>query len=237
MKASYFLFGAILAGVTLVSCDKDDKTQAFDGKLDSDSKKFSYALGMEIGTSLKNIGTEIDFAAFVAGAEAIQKGETTLMSDSDAAAEKNAVFTTLREKKQAKVEEDGQVTLKVEKAFLDSNKTKEGVISLPSGLQYKVIREGTGPKPKPTDKLKMNYRGTLMDGTEFDNSQRMGVPAVFDLGQIIPGMSEGLKLMKTGGKYQMWIPSALAYGSRQMSNEIKPYSTLIFEVELLEIIK
>jgi FKBP-type peptidyl-prolyl cis-trans isomerase len=237
MKASVFSALLISSALLVSSCDNASKTEKFDGKLDEEGTRFSYALGMEIGKSLKNIGAEINHEAFFAGVKTSFSGDSALLTEEEAAEVKGTVFNRVKEEKSAKVEAEGQVTLKAEKEFLEANKAKEGVISLPSGLQYKIIKDGTGANPKPSDKIKMNYRGTLIDGTEFDNSSKMGAPAEFAVGQIIPGMSEGLQLMKVGGKYQMWIPAALAYGPRQMSEIIKPYSTLIFEVELLGIVK
>jgi FKBP-type peptidyl-prolyl cis-trans isomerase len=237
MKTSVVAAGLIFSVLLALSCDNDSNVEKFDGKLDEEGTRFSYALGMEIGKSLTNIGAEINHEAFFAGVKSTFPGDSALLTEQEAAEIKETVFNRVKQEKSAKVEAEGQVTLRAEKEFFETNKAKEGVISLPGGLQYKVISDGTGPKPKAADKIKMNYRGTLLDGTEFDNSNKLGAPAEFAVGQIIPGMSEGLQLMKVGGKYQMWIPAALAYGPRQMSEIIKPYSTLVFDVELLGIVK
>ena len=121
------------------------------------------------------------------------------------------------------------------KAFLAANKKKPGVVTLPSGLQYKVLKEGTGKSPKVTDTVTVHYRGTLIDGTEFDSSYRRNEPATFEVGQIIPGWVEALQLMKTGAKWQLFIPSELAYGEQGAGSQIGPNSVLLFEVELLSI--
>ena len=121
--------------------------------------------------------------------------------------------------------------------FLAENKEKEGVITLPSGLQYKVIKEGKGAKPTETDRVKVNYRGTLIDGKEFDSSYKRNEPATFRANQVIKGWTEALTMMPVGSKWELYIPSELAYGTRETGGDIKPYSALIFEVELLEIVK
>ena len=121
--------------------------------------------------------------------------------------------------------------------FLAENKEKEGVITLPSGLQYKVIKEGKGAKPTETDRVKVNYRGTLIDGKEFDSSYKRNEPATFRANQVIKGWTEALTMMPVGSKWELYIPSELAYGTRETGGDIKPFSTLIFEVELLEIVK
>jgi FKBP-type peptidyl-prolyl cis-trans isomerase FklB len=120
-------------------------------------------------------------------------------------------------------------------AFLAANKTKEGVVTLPSGLQYKILKEGTGPKPTPADSVVCNYRGTLIDGKEFDSSYKRGQPATFPVGQVIKGWTEALQLMPVGSKWQLFVPPDLAYGDRGAGPDIGPGATLIFEVELISI--
>jgi FKBP-type peptidyl-prolyl cis-trans isomerase FklB len=120
-------------------------------------------------------------------------------------------------------------------AFLAANKTKEGVVTLPSGLQYKILKEGTGPKPTPADSVVCNYRGTLIDGKEFDSSYKRGQPATFPVGQVIKGWTEALQLMPVGSKWQLFVPADLAYGDRGAGPDIGPGATLIFEVELISI--
>jgi FKBP-type peptidyl-prolyl cis-trans isomerase FklB len=129
----------------------------------------------------------------------------------------------------------GDANKKEGDAFLAANKTKEGVVTLPSGLQYKILQEGTGPKPTASDTVVCNYRGTLLNGTEFDSSYKRGQPATFAVGQVIHGWTEALQLMTVGSKWQLFIPPDLAYGPRGAGNDIGPNATLVFEVELVSI--
>lgn len=131
--------------------------------------------------------------------------------------------------------EKAEANLKAGEAFLEANKLKPGVITLPSGLQYEVLHEGTGPKPKASNKVTCHYHGTLIDGTVFDSSVKRGVPATFPLNMVIKGWTEGLQLMNVGSKWRFFIPAALGYGSKQVSAEIGPNSTLVFDVELIDI--
>ena len=146
-----------------------------------------------------------------------------------------ALQNDLRQKQQAKMQEAGAANLKAGQDFLAANKTKEGVVTLPSGLQYKILTEGTGPKPSADDSVVCNYRGTLLDNTEFDSSYKRGQPTTFQVGQVIRGWTEALQLMPVGSKWQLFIPPDLAYGPRGAGANIGPNATLIFEVELLSI--
>jgi FKBP-type peptidyl-prolyl cis-trans isomerase FklB len=136
---------------------------------------------------------------------------------------------------QAKMAIEAQANKKIGEAFLAANKSKDGVITLPSGLQYKILQQGTGPKPAATDTIVCNYQGTLLDGTEFDSSAKHGKPAEITINRVIPGWTEALQLMPVGSKWQLFVPSNLAYGDQQAGPQIVPGSTLIFEVELLSI--
>src|SRR5271169_989304 len=146
-----------------------------------------------------------------------------------------ALQADLRKKGEEKMLVQGEANKKQGDAFLAENKTKEGVVTLPSGLQYKILKEGTGPKPTASDTVVTNYRGTLLNGTVFDSSYKRGQPATFGVGQVIKGWTEALQLMPTGSKWQLFIPPALAYGERGAGADIGPNATLIFEVELLSI--
>src|ERR1700724_3269296 len=141
----------------------------------------------------------------------------------------------MRAKQEADIQKAGEINKKAGDDFLAQNKAKEGVVALPDGLQYKILKEGTGPKPSATDSVGCNYRGTLLDGTEFDSSYKRGQPATFPVNGVIKGWTEALQLMKVGSKYQVVIPSGLAYGERGAGRDIEPNSTLIFDVELLDV--
>jgi FKBP-type peptidyl-prolyl cis-trans isomerase FklB len=157
------------------------------------------------------------------------------MSDKDMEATMNAFQQEMMSKMQAKQKVEGEKNKKEGEAFLEANKKKEGVVTLPSGLQYKILKAGTGAKPTAKDTVKVNYRGTLIDGTEFDSSYKGGKPVEFPLGQVIKGWIEGIQLMPVGSKWQLFIPSNLAYGERGGGQMIGPNAALIFEVELLSI--
>ena len=196
-------------------------------------EKFSYALGMEIGDGFRKQALDLDTASLGKGlADAFSNGKTLLTED-----EMRAVLASAQEeyrKKQAAVRaEKAEAALKQGEAFLAANKSKEGVITLPSGLQYKILKAGTGEKPDLDDKVVCNYRGTLIDGTEFDSSAKHDAPATFPLRGVIRGWKEALQLMPVGSKWQLFVPSYLAYGENGAGQTIPPNSALIFEVELL----
>src|SRR5208337_3618840 len=160
----------------------------------------------------------------------------TLLTDDEAKSAMMALQNDLRQKQEAKAQQAGQTNKTEGEAFLAANKTKEGVVTLPDGLQYKVLKAGTGPKPTANDSVVCNYKGTFIDGTEFDSSDKHGgQPATFTVGQVIKGWTEALQLMPVGSKWQLFIPSDLAYGQRGAGADIAPNATLIFELELLSI--
>ena len=158
------------------------------------------------------------------------------MTDEEVRETLTALSAGLKEKGMAKRKEAGAASIKEGKEFLDANKKKEGVVTLPSGLQYKVIKAGTGAVPKATDTVKTHYRGTLISGTEFDSSYKRNEPAEFPVGGVIKGWTEALQLMKTGSKWQLYIPSELAYGENGAGADIPPNAVLTFDIELLEIV-
>jgi FKBP-type peptidyl-prolyl cis-trans isomerase len=166
--------------------------------------------------------------------DALAGGKTALTED-QARAALMEVQNEMRKKQQAEMQAAGEASKKEGDAFLAANKAKEGVVTLPSGLQYKILTQGTGPKPTATDSVVCNYRGTLINGTEFDSSYKRGEPATFPVSGVIKGWTEALQLMPVGSKWQLFVPSDLAYGERSPGPEIAPDSTLIFEVELLSI--
>ena len=199
-------------------------------ELKTDKDKFSYALGMNFGGGLRSQGLDLVPALFArAFAEAFENGKTAMSEQ-----EMEAVLTAAAQNLQSRqAEKDEKVKLDGEN-FLVENKTKEGVVTLPSGLQYKVLEQGTGDKPTLRDSVSCNYRGTLIDGTEFDASDNHGGPATFPLKGVIRGWTEALQLMPVGSKWQLFIPSDLAYGEQGPAG-IGPNATLIFEVELVSI--
>ena len=192
--------------------------------------KFSYAIGLGIGQNLLSMGAQginvEDFAQAIA--DVLNRKETAI-SHNEARELVNKYFMELEEKMNAENIEKG-------KAFLAENAKKEGIVTLPSGLQYEVITEGNGKKPSATDKVKCHYEGTLIDGTLFDSSIKRGQPAVFGVNQVIKGWVEALQLMSEGSKWRLFIPSELGYGAQQAGEMIPPHSTLIFEVELIEVL-
>ncbi len=199
--------------------------------------KASYAIGMSVGKNLRRDSVDIDPRIILLGLEDALNGNKLLLSDDDV----KAVMSTLQEDVRKKQEEKRLALIDANKkagdAFLASNSTKDGIVTLPSGLQYKALIQGTGPKPLATDTVVCNYRGTLLDGTEFDSSYKRGQPAAFAVDQVIKGWTEALQLMPVGSKWQLFIPAELAYGENGQGPTIGPNSTLIFEVELISINK
>ena len=203
-------------------------------KLTTPKEKFSYALGMKMGGNLKKQDVPVDPNILARGLKDALAGSKTLLTDEEAQAALNEVQNDLRKKQQEKMQQASDANKKEGDAFLAANKGKEGVVTLPSGLQYKILKEGTGPKPTASDTVVCNYRGTLVNGTEFDSSYKRGQPATFPVSGVIKGWTEALQLMPVGSKWQLVIPPDLAYGERAPA-EIGPNSTLVFEVELLSI--
>ncbi|HXM61232.1 MAG TPA: FKBP-type peptidyl-prolyl cis-trans isomerase [Terriglobales bacterium] len=197
--------------------------------------KVSYAIGMNIGTTLHRQSVEVDPKLLQQGLEDALAGGKTLLSEDEARATLTEFQTEMRKKMQEKMQAAGETNKKEGDAFLAANKAKEGVVTLPSGLQYKILTPGTGPKPTASDSVVCNYRGTLIDGKEFDSSYKRGQPATFPVSGVIKGWTEALQLMPVGSKWQLFVPSDLAYGERGQGPDITPNATLIFEVELISI--
>jgi FKBP-type peptidyl-prolyl cis-trans isomerase FklB len=193
-------------------------------------KKISYAIGMNIAANMKQTGVNnLDWEAVTAGMKAVIEGTKPEVDPKEAGQLPNKYFTELEEKLHQKAIEDGA-------AFLAANGERKEVVTLASGLQYEILKEGNGEKPKASDSVKCHYHGTLIDGSVFDSSVRRGEPAVFPVGGVIKGWVEALQLMPVGSKWKLYIPYDLGYGARGAGESIAPYSTLIFEVELLEIV-
>lgn len=192
--------------------------------------KFSYAIGLGIGQNLLSMGArEINVEDFAKAIEDVLKGNQTAISHNEAREIVNKFFSEL----EAKVNSEN---IAKGKAFLEENKNKPNIITLASGLQYEVINEGKGKSPKATDRVRCHYEGTLIDGTMFDSSIQRGEPAVFGVNQVIPGWVEALQLMSEGAKWRLYIPSELGYGAHGAGEMIPPHSTLIFDVELIEVL-
>ncbi len=208
---------------------------AADVQLKDQKDKISYSIGLDIGTTLKRQLIEVNEELLNTGILDGLSGKKPLLSE-DQVKETMAVFQKEMLAKQAEAKKAAAAKNAAEATkFLTENKTKEGVKTTASGLQYKVLKEGSGPTPKPTDTVKVNYRGTVLDGTEFDSSYKRGEPASFPVNRVIKGWTEALQLMKVGSKYQLFIPADLAYGGRGAGSDIGPNAMLIFDVELLGI--
>jgi FKBP-type peptidyl-prolyl cis-trans isomerase len=204
-------------------------------ELKTDKEKASYAIGMGIGGSLRRDDVDIDFDVLTHAMKDAIAGNKLLMTEDEAKAAMTKLQKDVKEKKEAKMKLQGEENKKEGETFLAANKSKEGVVTLPSGLQYKVEKQGDGPKPVPSDTVECNYRGTLINGKEFDSSFKRGKPASFPVSGVIAGWTEILQLMPVGSKYQIFVPSELAYKERGAGADIGPNSTLIFEIELLSI--
>ncbi len=200
-------------------------------ELKSHKEKLSYIIGLDIGKNLKNQSVDIDQSALAKGIKDALSGAKSALSDEDF----RETMTAFQKEMIAKRQALGEKNKKEGEAFLSENKKKKGITTLPSGLQYKVITAGKGKKPKPTDTVTVQYRGTLIDGTEFDSSYRRGQPATFPVNGVIPGWTEALGLMQEGSKWQIFVPSNLAYGERGSGGQIGPNATLIFEIELISV--
>ena len=192
--------------------------------------KFSYGLGMNIGQNLASMGVStLEFADFVKGMQDVLSGKQTEITVVEAQNAINDFFNKLTEEKYGKTKESGI-------AFLEENKKRQGVVTLPSGLQYEIINAGLGKKPTAADRVQCHYEGTLIDGTVFDSSIKRGQPAVFGVSQVIAGWVEALQLMGEGSKWRLYIPYDLAYGANGAGEMIPPYRALIFDVELIKVL-
>jgi FKBP-type peptidyl-prolyl cis-trans isomerase FklB len=202
--------------------------------LQTDKDKQSYAIGLSFGKNLHRDSIEVEPKVLLQGLEDAMAGGKLLLTDDQLKTVMTDLQTQIRQKAEAKRLAEVETNKKDGTAFMTANATKEGVVTLPSGLQYKVLVAGTGAKPAASDSVVCNYSGKLLDGTEFDSSYKRGEPATFPVGGVIKGWTEALQLMPVGSKWQLFIPPDLAYGERG-SGPIGPNSTLVFEVELMSI--
>jgi FKBP-type peptidyl-prolyl cis-trans isomerase FklB len=216
-----FLYGLCHAAEKLELKDQKDKE--------------SYSLGYQFGQSLKSQGVDINLDIYGSGIRDAFGGKEPQMSQEEIRATLTSLQQRLMAAQQKELKEKAAKNLEEGKKFLVENKKKGGIKTLPSGLQYKVLSEGSGKTPKAEDTITVNYKGTLIDGTEFDSSYKRGQPATFQVKGVIEGWTEALQLMKEGSKWQLFIPPELAYGERGAGRDIGPNATLIFEVELLSI--
>ncbi len=236
--------GVLLAGTALAQQTPAAPTpsapaaaQGDNSPFKTDKEKASYALGMNIGSTFVRQSVEVDPNILIQGLKDEMAGGKTLMTEDEARATLTKLQGEMREKQMAKMKIEAEANKKEGDEFLAANKAKEGVVTLPSGLQYKIVSAGTGPKPTAKDTVVCNYRGTLINGKEFDSSYKRGQPATFPVSGVIKGWTEALQLMPVGSKWQLFVPADLAYGERGPAPEIGPNATLIFEVELLSIKK
>jgi FKBP-type peptidyl-prolyl cis-trans isomerase FklB len=223
MKRFIIIVSASLLALPLFGQEKSPQ-------LKDQKEKVSYAIGMNIGLNLSRQKVDINPDLLVTGIKDAIAGKPQLTQD-----QVKEVMTQFEKDMEQKQKAAGEKNKADGAKFLEDNKKKEGVKATASGLQYKVLKEGTGSQPKATDMVTVNYRGTLIDGTEFDSSYKRGQPATFPLNGVIKGWTEGLQLMKQGSKYQFFVPSNLAYGERAVGPDIAANATLIFDVELLEV--
>jgi FKBP-type peptidyl-prolyl cis-trans isomerase FklB len=203
--------------------------------LKTDREKQSYAMGMNLGMGLRKQEMTLDSALVARGMKDAMSGGKTVLTEDEARAAIQKLQGDVRQKMDAKAHEAGAGNKKEGDAFLAQNKAKEGIVTLPDGMQYKILTQGTGPKPAATDTVSCNYRGTLINGKEFDSSAKHNGPVSFPVNGVIKGWTEALQMMPVGSKWQLYIPADLAYGDRGAGGDIGPGETLIFDVELVSI--
>lgn len=223
IKNGAVIIGAMMLAIGFSACDKKSD-------LSTDKAKYSYAIGHQIGRNMKMQGIELDEVAFSQAVRDQLAGKESALKEEDM---RNAL-QKMSEMQQKESQEKAKANLEQGKKFLEENKAKDGVKVTESGLQYKVMEEGSGPSPKESDVVSVHYKGTLLDGTEFDSSYKRNTPAEFPVRAVIKGWTEALQLMKKGAKYTLYIPPELAYGERG-NPTIPGNSVLVFEVELLDI--
>ena len=234
MKTKIMIVLAMAVGLS--ACNQEVEKQQ-EVNLDSEAKKLSYAIGMDVGKYLEGLGANIDYDVFIAAILDVATNSEAQLSMEEAMKLKQDFSRKKQEELMEKKRGEAAENKAKGEAFLEDNAKKEGVIVTASGLQYEVIKQGDGDKPKPENTVKVHYKGTTIDGEEFDSSYSRGQPISFPLNGVIKGWTEGVALMPVGSKYRFFIPAELAYGERGAGAKIGPNSTLIFEVELLSIEK
>lgn len=225
------LFSVLLAGTLIVPGFVTDKI-----KVETEKEKVSYSIGFDIGSNFKKQAINVDLDVFLRGVKDASANGDALLSEKERREAMTAFSKKQRGKMQSRQKAEASKNKEIGEKFLSENKGKPGVVTLDSGLQYKVIVEGKGPRPAGSDTVKTHYKGTLIDGTEFDSSYSRGQPALFPVKSVIAGWTEALQRMRVGSKWVLYIPSNLAYGERGAGAKIGPGATLIFEIELLEIV-
>ncbi len=220
-----------------VGCSAEEVKVAPEMKLDTPKNRISYTIGVNIGKDFKGQEIEVDTDVLMLGLRDSLEGKELKLTDEEMVTEIQAFQQKMQAKMVAERQEIAAKNQAEGEAFLAENANKEGVVVTESGLQYKVLEAGDGESPGPADVATVNYKGTLIDGTQFDSSYDRGQPATFPVGGVIPGWTEALQLMKPGAKWQLFIPSALAYGERGAGQEIGPNATLLFDVELISVEK
>jgi FKBP-type peptidyl-prolyl cis-trans isomerase len=220
----------LLGALSLASAHADDAPKAL-------KDRFSYALGLQIGTDISQMKDKLDANFFIRGIQDQLAGKKLLMTPEEVGKAKEEFQKSMLEEMQKESQSTANKNRGEGELFLAKNKERKGVVTTPSGLQYEILTPGSGPKPKATDTVKVHYQGTLIDGSEFDSSYKRKEPVSFPLDRVIPGWTEGLQLMPVGAKYRFFIPSELAYGKRGAPPKIGGDATLQFEVELIEIVK
>jgi FKBP-type peptidyl-prolyl cis-trans isomerase FklB len=219
----------------LYAAEKAAQTQPQSGPAMTDKQKTSYSIGLNIGLNLHEQEVPIDFATLSKGIQDGLANAKPALSEAEIRTVLMALQKEVADKQASKKKAMAEKNSKEADTFLTANKAKQGVVTLPSGLQYKVITQGKGPKPAATDTVVTHYKGTFMDGKQFDSSYERGEPATFTVNGVIPGWTEALQLMPVGSKWQLWVPSKLAYGENGFQNVIPPNAPLLFEIELVSI--
>jgi FKBP-type peptidyl-prolyl cis-trans isomerase FklB len=250
MKKAFLIFISLAGAALFTGCNNQQSSSAPDATnsvptttnaettstgtnaLSTDKERESYAVGMYFGSGWKQHGVDVDPDMMVRGVKDAEAGGTTLLTEEQMKAALTQLQMSVRANQEKMQTQEGQKNLQEGEAFLAQNKTQPGVVVLPDGLQYKVIKDGTGSTPGPNDVVSVNYRGTFIDGKEFDSSFKRGRPAEFPVTGVIPGWTEALEKMKVGSKWDVYVPSNLAYGP---NGRLGPNETLVFEIELLDV--